>query len=228
VRDESRLPEFGEFFAFMSIPSMAVRQMCVVRSLGLRKRNHVRLIAGGTKMMRRILVCGLLLTLSLAAYGADGPEAKLPPPPTNAGLEKMKKLVGTWLVADKDGKATDQVASIIKLTAGGSAVVETIFPGQPMEMVSVYTADGPDLVMTHYCVLGNQPRLKADPKSPSDQIVFKFVGGGNLDPTKDKHMHDATLTLVDGDHIEVNGTGWENGAAAKEMCCGMKLVRKKP
>jgi hypothetical protein len=180
--------------------------------------------------MRRILACGLMLSAALAAYAADAPDeskAKLPPAPTNAGLEKMKKLAGTWLIVGKDGKPTDQVASIVKVTAGGSAVHETLFPGQPHEMVSVYTTEGPDLIMTHYCVLGNQPRMKADPKSPTDQIVFRFVGGGNLDPAKDKHMHDSTLTIVDDDHIEVLGTGWENGVAAKEMCCGMKLVRKK-
>ena len=94
-------------------------------------------------------------------------------------------------------------------------------------MVSVYTADGPDLIMTHYCVLGNQPRMKADPKSPSNQIVFRFAGGTNLDPAKDKHMHEATLTIVGDDRIEVKGTGWENGAPANDMCCGLKLVRKK-
>src|SRR5689334_2954454 len=182
-------------------------------------------------MMRRYLMGGLalslLLTLSLASYGDDKSGIKVPPPPTNAGLEKMKKLAGTWVAADKDGKPTDQVVSIIKVTAGGSAVHETLFPGQPHEMVSVYTADGPDLIMTHYCVLGNQPRMKADPKSPSNQIVFRFAGGTNLNPAKDKHMHEATLTLVSDDRIEVTGTGWENGAPAKGMCCGLKLVRKK-
>jgi hypothetical protein len=178
-------------------------------------------------MVRRILVCGLLLTLTLVSRAADKPEQKLPPPPTNASLEKMKKLAGTWVAADKDGKPTDQIVSIIKLTAGGSAVHETLFPGQPQEMVSIYTVDGSDLVMTHYCILGNQPRMKADPKSPANQIIFQFAGGSNLDPKKDKHMHEATLTIVDDDHIEVNGCGWENGAPAKEMCCGMKLVRKK-
>ena len=182
-------------------------------------------------MTRRFLACGLVLTLlvtlSSASYGDGKPAAKPPAPPTNAGLEKMKKLAGTWLAADKDGKPTDQVVSIIKVTAGGSAVVETLFPGQPQEMVSVYTADGPDLIMTHYCVLGNQPRMKADPKSPSNQIVFRFAGGSNLDPAKDRHMHEATLTFVGEDRIEVKGTGWENGAPAKDMCCGLKLVRKK-
>lgn len=178
-------------------------------------------------MKRGMLVFGLVLAISTASYADDKAPTSLPTPPTNASFEKLKKLAGTWMIADKDGKPTDQIASIVKVTSGGSAVHETIFPGQPMEMISVYTVDGSDLVMTHYCVLGNQPRMKADPKSPANQIVWKFTGGGNLDVKKDKHMHEATLTFVDDDHIEVNGIGWENGGPAKEMCCGLKLVRKK-
>jgi len=181
--------------------------------------------------MRRLLFGGMLtiLTLGLAAtsHGDDKPSPKLPAPPTNAALDRMKKLAGTWLLADKDGKPTDQIASIIKVTAGGSAIHEILFPGQPHEMVSIYTVEGPDLIMTHYCVLGNQPRMKADPKSSANQIVFRFAGGANLDPKKDKHMHEATLTIVDSDRLEITGIGWENGGPAKEMCCGLKLVRKK-
>ncbi len=178
-------------------------------------------------MVRGLLIFGLVLTLSTASIAGDKSAAKLPAPPTNAALEKLKKLVGTWVTVDADGKPTEEIASIIKVTAGGSAVHETLFPGQPQEMISVYTVDGSDLIMTHYCVLGNQPRMKADPKSPANQIIWKFAGGGNLDPKKDKHMHAATLTIVDDDHIEVKGIGWENGGPAKEMCCGMKLARKK-
>ncbi len=182
-------------------------------------------------MLRRVLACALVLTLLLAlswtSYGGGKSAPKLPAPPTNAALEKMKKLAGTWLAVDKDGKPTSQVVSVIKVTAGGSAVHETLFPGQPQEMVSVYTVDGGDLIMTHYCVLGNQPRMKADPSSPSNQIVFRFAGGTNLNPAKDKHMHAATLTIVSDDRIEVRGTGWENGGPAQGMCCGLKLVRKK-
>jgi hypothetical protein len=148
------------------------------------------------KMVRKILswgvVTAVLAATTMAAEGGGGKsEPRAPNLPTNAALEKMKKLAGTWLVADKDGRATEQVASVIKVTAGGSAIHETLFPGQPMEMVSVYTVDGPDLIMTHYCVLGNQPRMKADAKSPANQIVFRFAGGTNLDPKKDKHMHEA-------------------------------------
>ena len=182
-------------------------------------------------MMRLFPVCALALTLHLsftwAIYGDTKPEGKVPSKPANAAFETMKKLAGTWLAADKDGKPTDQVVSVIRVTAGGSAVHETLFPGQPQEMVSVYTVDGQDLIMTHYCVLGNQPRMKADSNSTSDKIVFHFIGGTNLDPAKDKHMHEATLTIVGDDRIDVQGSGWENGAPAKEMCCGLKLVRKK-
>jgi hypothetical protein len=177
-------------------------------------------------MMRRFLVCGLLIAgLSWAVSAEDKPS--LPPAPSNAGLEKMKTLVGTWVTADTDGKPTDEVVSVIKTTAGGSAIHETLFPGQPHEMVSIYTVDGQDLVLTHYCVLGNQPRMKANTKSITNKLKFEFVGGSNLDPKKDKHMHAATLTFVDADHIEVDGVGWEDGGPAKEMCHGMKLVRKK-
>lgn len=193
---------------------------------------------------RKSLVCGLLLVglsvlafVSVVAAGDDKHNHHLPTPPKNAGLEKMKTLVGTWVTADKDGKPTDDVVSVIKLTAGGSAIHETLFPGQAHEMVSIYTVDGTDLVMTHYCMLGNQPRMKASTKSlgnnsPGNKnngntLNFEFAGGSNLDPKKDKHMHSAIVTIVDADHYEVQGIGWENGAPAKEMCNGMKLVRKK-
>src|SRR5262245_57541513 len=144
-------------------------------------------------MMRQFLVCGLLLFgLSISASG-DDKHKHLPAAPTNAGLDKMKTLVGTWVAADKDGKPTDEVVSVIKLTAGGSVIHETLFPGQPHEMVSIYTVDGSDLVLTHYCVLGNQPRMKANTKSLGNKLTFEFAGGSNLDPKKDKHMHSATL-----------------------------------
>lgn len=188
--------------------------------------------------MRRFLMCGLFALAVCAGAGAgDKPAVKVE---TNVEtkveakaaaehpqFEKLKKLAGTWVEADKDGKPTDVVVSVIKVTAGGSTVHETLFPGQPMEMVSVYHLDKGELVMTHYCMLGNQPRMKADPKSPANQIKFEFAGGTNLDPAKDKHMHSGTLTFVDADHIEFAGEAWEDGKACKEHCGAMKLVRKK-
>jgi hypothetical protein len=168
----------------------------------------------------------MLLIVAAGGRGADKPSGKAATTPAQAGLERMKKLTGTWVAADKDGKATDQVVSVVKVIGGGSVVHETLFPGQPHEMVSVYYRDGGDLVMTHYCVLGNQPRMKADPHSPANQLCFKFAGGTNLDPAKDKHMHEGTITFVDEDHIEWSGVAWDGGKPC-DVCTTMKLVRKK-
>jgi hypothetical protein len=177
-------------------------------------------------MTQRILTCGLLLVALGAARAEDKP-APAKATAAHPGFEKVKALAGTWVEADKDGKPTDKVVSVVKVTAGGSAVHETSFPGTPMEMVSVYHLDGSELVMTHYCMLGNQPRLKADPKSPANQIKWVFAGGTNLDPAKDTHMHSAVVTFVDADHIEIAGEAWENGKPAPNHCGTMKLVRKK-
>ena len=178
-------------------------------------------------MAQRFLVGGLVLMVLLAGVRSDDKTGKVPAAAPHPGLERLKKLAGTWVMADKDGKPTDQVVSVIKVTAAGSAVHETLFPGQPQEMVSVYYRDGNDLVMTHYCALGNQPRMKADPKSPANQIHFQFAGGSNLDPAKDKHMHEGTITFVDDDHIEWSGVCWEGGKPADGPAFHMKLVRKK-
>lgn len=177
-------------------------------------------------MTRRFLIGSLMLiALGARARGDDIPGKA--PSATHPGFERLKKLAGTWVAADKDGKPTDQVVSVIRITAAGSAVSETLFPGQAHEMVSVYHRDGADLVMTHYCALGNQPRMKADPKSAPNQIRWLFTGGTNLDPSKDLHMHEGTLTFVDDDHIEFSGVAWAGGKPAADMCATMKLVRKK-
>ncbi len=179
-------------------------------------------------MTQRFLAGGLMvLVLGAGALGGDAPAPGKAQVAAHAGLERLKKLAGTWVAADQDGKPTDQVVSVIKVTAAGSAVQETLFPGQPHEMVSIYHRDGADLVMTHYCALGNQPRMKADPNSPPNQIRFQFAGGTNLDPAKDMHMHEGTLTFVDDDHIEFSGVAWAGGKPAQDHCPTMKLVRKK-
>ena len=178
-------------------------------------------------MKRYALTGGVVVMALVLGTWARGAEPPAKTTPTHAGFERLKSLAGTWVEADKDGKPTDKVVSIVKVTAGGSAIHETLFPGQSMEMVSVYHLDGTELVMTHYCMLGNQPRMKADPKSPTNQIKWVFAGGTNLDPAKDMHMHSAVVTFVDADRIEIAGEAWENGKPSPDHCATMKLVRKK-
>jgi len=152
--------------------------------------------------------------------GEDTPKAQA----KNAQLEQMKKLAGEWLVVGEDGKPTTKIGATYRVTGGGSAVIETIFPGADEEMITMFYLDGNDLVLTHYCMLGNQPRMKADPKSAAGTISFKFDGGSNIDPSKDMHMHDAVFTFVDADHFKTAWTLWANGKAGDTH--GFSFVRK--
>src|SRR5579862_542550 len=91
-------------------------------------------------MLQRFKIAALMLAAFAFCVRADDTKKS----PAENNLEKLKKLAGTWAEADKDGKPTDTIVSVYKITSGGSAVHETIFPGQPMEMVSVYHLNGSD------------------------------------------------------------------------------------
>ena len=109
-----------------------------------------------------------------------------------------------------------------KVTAGGSAVVETIMPGTDHEMVTVIHPDGADLLLTHYCMLGNQPQMKATGKGDGNKVAFKFVRATNLKSEKDMHMHDVTFTFVDKDTLRTDWTHYIDGKAAGPVVFELK------
>ena len=123
-------------------------------------------------------------------------------------------------------KSTRETNSVIyKLTGGGSALVETQFPGSDHEMVSVYHLDGDDLRMTHYCAAGNQPRVKLDrANSKPDELIFVFDGGTNLDPQKDMHIHGLKITFHDDGKVT---STWESYAGGKKaMTMNFNMTRQ--
>ena len=139
-------------------------------------------------------------------------------------FERIKSLAGEW-VAVEDGKPTDRVVSRMRVTAGGHAVLEILFPGTPKEMVTVYHLDGDDLVLEHYCVLGNQPRMVARAGQGADQIAFDFASCCNLDDAGARHMHEATIELVGPDRLRTDWRQFENGA--NNYTVAHELARRK-
>ena len=117
------------------------------------------------------------------------------------------------------------MALSVRVIAGGSAVVERQFPGTPMEMVTVYHLDGDEVMLNHYCMLGNQPRLKATMGDEKDTIVFNFVSATNLASKNDPHMHEGKMTFVDKDSIRSTWTKFVDGKAAEDH--SFEMVRKK-
>jgi hypothetical protein len=165
-----------------------------------------------------------LLTIALLALADSSPAGEKTTPVCAQRFEALKKLAGDWVELGKDGKATDKVISSIRVTSAGSAIQETLFPGSDHEMVTMYHLDGDDLVLTHYCSLGNQPRLRAEPGKDVNKIVFKFVSSTNLKSNDDHHINGATLTLDGKDHFQAEWVSCKEGKPCHQV--KLDLVRK--
>jgi hypothetical protein len=159
---------------------------------------------------RKTVLTALALTAG-AALAAAAAVHDAPAKTASAGLERLKSLAGEWVAAE-DGemvKKGDLVARYA-VTAGGSAVIETVFPGQAHEMVTVYHAEGGDLVLTHYCTEGNRPRMRAR-NAAGPRFDFAFDGGTHIDPKRDRHMHSAWLEVMGADEIRNQWTELAEG-----------------
>jgi len=168
--------------------------------------------------------CALVLAAALAACAAPSHEPSADAA-AEASFARLAALQGEWI--DTEGTMTTKgaVLATYKVSSGGSAVVETLFPGQAEEMITVYTRDGDDLVLTHYCMLGNQPRMRAT-QLGGNVLQFEFEGGNNLDPGRDDHMHSARLEFVSADELRTEWEGWSRGRPDSEHKAHVHLVRK--
>jgi len=171
---------------------------------------------------RSLTFAGLMLTAAAGLAAAPDAAATRPSSPA---LERFKALAGDWVAAeDGDMMKKGDLVARYAVTAAGSAVVETVFPGSAHEMVTVYHAEGPDLVLTHYCMEGNQPRMRARGTAGS-RFEFAYDGGTNIDPQRDRHMHSATFELVSADEIR---SVWNELADGKPVFVArMHLLRRR-
>ena len=156
------------------------------------------------------------LSVSLAASLAAGGERPAPPsaPPTaeqaRAAFERIKALSGNW-----EGHSTKGWQETLRyaVIAGGSAVLETSFEAHPgEEMATVFHLDGDRLVLTHYCVAKNQPRLEATSITDGGRtVLFTFKDGGNI-PSRDKgHMDSAVFTFDGPDRVTSRWSWYQDG-----------------
>jgi hypothetical protein len=173
----------------------------------------------------KIRVAFPLLVLALAVVTATAPAEEKAAPANAQRFEALKQLAGDWVELGKDGKPTDKVVSSIRVTSAGSAVQETLFPGSDHEMVTMYHLDGADLVLTHYCSMGNQPRLRAEPGQDANTIVFKYVSATNLKSDDDHHINGATFTLDGKDHFKAEWASCKDGKPCHQV--NLDLVRKR-
>lgn len=131
---------------------------------------------------------------------AAGPAWAADPDPR---FEFLKELAGTWHSESGSAELSGGEWEF-RLTAGGTAVEEREMIGTPMEMVTVYHMDGADLVGTHYCAMGNQPRVVAAPKVRRGSLDFACAGKpGNAASHDEQHIHGWSMRLDADDRLHI-------------------------
>ena len=122
-----------------------------------------------------------------------------------AAFEQLKSLAGHW---EAQPAGENKATLDLELTAGGTALIErlhTMEGGKAVEMITLYYLDGDQLKLTHYCMAGNQPTMRASYAPGTKTLTFEFENATNLKTINDGHMHHAIYTFLDNDHFK---TAW--------------------
>jgi hypothetical protein len=94
------------------------------------------------------------------------------------------------------------------------------------EMLTVYYMDGKRLLLTHYCMAGNQPRMEARAfNAATGELQFEFLDATNLADAAAGHMRNATLRFVDDNHIAADWRFYESGKLKMTSSAQLARVR---
>lgn len=165
--------------------------------------------------MKHFLLSAFLWLVLAPVARADGPgtrPASAPAPtPARLAYERFKGLAGDWEGHSTKGW-TERLT--IRPIAGGSCVMETstFAHGDGDAMVTMYHLDGEQLMLTHYCMAKNQPRLRATEVSPDGrEMTFTFVDGTNMASRDVGHMDKVRIWFEGDDGYRSQWTFYAKG-----------------
>lgn len=158
-------------------------------------------------------ICGVLSALSsslpLHKHEAPKPVAR---PEAEAAFARFKELAGEWRGASTAG--WKDVARF-EVIARGSVVMETsLFEAHPGEtMVTMFHLDGRRLLLTHYCVAGNQPRLVlTDVADEGRALTFSYLDGTGLASRDEGHMDEVVIHFDEDGGYRSRWSWYQDGA----------------
>lgn len=150
------------------------------------------------------LAAVMLCTPGSAGEPLSGETAKL-------GYEKLQGLVGRWETTTPDGK---KAVLTLEPVANASALMEPeLVEDDPSHsnMVTFYHLDNDRLLLTHYCMAGNQPRMRAAAYDPETRtLTFEFLDATNLKSPNDGHMRRVVFRFVDDHHFTSRWTFYKD------------------
>jgi hypothetical protein len=112
----------------------------------------------------------------------------------NEAFDEMKSLVGVW---KKEGGKSPNFSISFELIANSSVLVETWLRNGKKHSFTLYHLDNENLMATHYCPQGNQPRLKLVGSSTMNDLRFNFFDATNLVDKANSHQHSLGFEFSD-------------------------------
>ena len=152
----------------------------------------------------------IVLTLMALAMLAS---AQQPAQKSNAenAFDQLKTLAGDWQATAVENGKEMSAPLAFRVASGGSALMAHLAAGSEHEMITMFHRDGEDLLATHYCLIGNQPRMRAVAGSDPSIISFEFKDATNLPSPAAPHMGGVKFTIIDANHHVEEWTVVANG-----------------
>jgi hypothetical protein len=175
-----------------------------------------------------VILGSLVLVLGSVAPGLEGAEST-DAKSAGAAFEKLKGLAGTWHALGTEGK---KKRTTYEFVVSGSTLLERyVDESMPSgsEMLTLYHLDGGRLVLTHYCMAGNQPRMRMETASfdaAAGELQFEFMDATNLKSPADGHMHRARFRFEGPDQFTTEWEFFENDKPAFSEV--VRMARVKP
>ena len=163
----------------------------------------------------KLSITFLCLLIINSAIAANKPEAQqdtsaISAKEALAAYERFKSHNGQWVGKSTKGWANIETISVI---ARESAIMKVSHGAHPGEtMTTMIHMDEDRLLLTHYCVAKNQPRLQATSINKDENtITFTYLDGTNM-PSRDKgHMDKVIIRFIDKDHFSEKWTWYQDG-----------------
>jgi hypothetical protein len=180
--------------------------------------------------MFMIAVMSILTASAMIGTGVQRepkPEAVIPKNAPNvaeaqAMFDQLKSLAGSWEM-EHEGKM--QIGLVSRLISNGSVLEERMFPGTSHEMVNMYHLDGDSVVCTHYCGVGNQPRMRCK-AGKEGEFDFTFESATNLKAPTDMYMGRLLVKITGKDTLVQEWTSYVDGKPSREHDVKLLLKRK--
>lgn len=144
-----------------------------------------------------------------------------------ASFDQVAGLAGDWRLTDDNGviiEGANAATSRFEVTSGGKVVREIMFVGNAHEMTNLYHLDGEELVVTHYCAVGNQPRMRAASVTPG-RIAFKLDSITNFTSKDQICMGSLVLEMPNADTVRQVWISTQNGKTLEPTVITLRRVK---